>query len=407
MGKINKIIELLIDWEHLEDDDLGLECISLVESPAIGVSWQAFAQQVFVDGLNGEPTNDKEMIDGIVELLNQVEDLENRKAMAEETLKSFVEEGVEFDIVDFMSRIGLPIDDYTEEDAIALINRPDFGETLNFESTVYLDLSKQNFDNAEDFLQGVRALDILGLVDASQEPEIKWRYNGPTSSRAFCQAMLALDKVYTENELIQMGRSIGNGIDLGRDAIRKWHGGPNCRHWFDRVQIVRQGRRSVVTNLGPDPRWGIPMADRPNNGYKLSEINSMKFSADEEQMIVTGPAMKAFQMIPRKDELGNLFRVYFSDETIKKIAQKFLADHKQHMTDINHSMEANEENTLIESWIVEDPKNDKANALGFNPSKGDWYVSYKINNKETWNKIKSGALTGFSIAGQFLEKAQN
>ena len=70
-------------------------------------------------------------------------------------------------------------------------------------------------------------------------------------------------------------------------------------------------------------------------------------------------------------------------------------------------MEASEENTLIESWIVEDPANDKANALGFNPSKGDWYVSYKINNRETWDKIKAGELTGFSIAGQFIEKTQN
>ena len=74
------------------------------------------------------------------------------------------------------------------------------------------------------------------------------------------------------------------------------------------------------------------------------------------------------------------------------------------MTDIDHSMEATEENTLIESWIVEDPQMDKSKALGFNPTKGDWYVSYKINNEETWNKIKAGKLNGFSIAGQFLER---
>lgn len=74
------------------------------------------------------------------------------------------------------------------------------------------------------------------------------------------------------------------------------------------------------------------------------------------------------------------------------------------MTDINHSTEPSEENTLVESWIVEDPEMDKSRAIGFNPSKGDWYVSYKINNKETWKMIKEGKLNGFSIAGQFLER---
>ena len=405
MGKINKIIELLIDWDNLEDDDLGVDIMSLVETPAIGVSWQAFAAEQFVEVLPGESKDDY-ISRCIPALIDEGYDQDQSYAICE---GSFQE-----------------VDGLTEDDAIALINRPDFGETLNFENTVYLDLSKQNFDSASDFLQGVRALDILGLMDATQEPEIKWRYNGPSSSRPFCVAMLALDKVYTMDELKIMGRTIGNGIDSGADAVRKWHGGPHCRHWFDRVQVSRDGSRAVVTNLGPDPEWGIPMASRALAGFRnqaskdradqwyaiqrsygMSEVNSMKFSADEEQMIVTGPAMKAFQMIPRKDDDGNLFHVYFSDETVKKIAQKFLADHKQHMTDINHSMEANEENTLIESWIVEDPDIDKAKALGFNPSKGDWYVSYKINNSETWSKIKDGSLTGFSIAGQFLEKAQN
>ncbi|MCP3698863.1 MAG: hypothetical protein GY920_09970, partial [Aliivibrio sp.] len=30
---------------------------------------------------------------------------------------------------------------------------------------------------------------------------------------------------------------------------------------------------------------------------------------------------------------------------------------------------------------------------------------YKINNKDTWNKIKNGELNGYSIAGNFIEKA--
>ena len=170
MGKINKIIELLIDWDNLEDDDLGVDIMSLVETPAIGVSWQVFAAQQFVEVLPGESKDD----------------------YITRCVPALIDEGYESDQASAICYGSFKeVDGLTEEDAIALINRPDFGERLNFENTIYLDLSKQNFDNQSDFLQGVRALDILGLMDATQEPEIKWRYNGPFSTRPFCAAMLA------------------------------------------------------------------------------------------------------------------------------------------------------------------------------------------------------------------------
>ena len=140
-----------------------------------------------------------------------------------------------------------------------------------------------------------------------------------------------------------------------------------------------------------------------NNAY----FNSHNWSfSEDEQMIVTGPAMIPRQLIARKDDLGNMFHVYFSEETIEKIAKKFLAENKAHNTDINHDGSVVNENTLLESWIISDPKNDKANALGFNLPKGTWMTSYKINNKDTWEKIKAGQLNGFSVEGSFLEILQ-
>jgi len=60
---------------------------------------------------------------------------------------------------------------------------------------------------------------------------------------------------------------------------------------------------------------------------------------------------------------------------------------------------------LLESWIVEDPKMDKSTAMGFKVPAGTWMASYKINDKYTWQKIKNGELNGYSIAGNFIEKA--
>jgi len=48
---------------------------------------------------------------------------------------------------------------------------------------------------------------------------------------------------------------------------------------------------------------------------------------------------------------------------------------------------------------------DKSKAMGFNVPAGSWMASYKINDEETWQKIKEGELQGFSVAGQFIEKA--
>ena len=143
------------------------------------------------------------------------------------------------------------------------------------------------------------------------------------------------------------------------------------------------------------------MEEQPNNGYLMSQWN---FSEDD-QMIITGPAMTPNVMIPRKDAEGNIFHVYFTEETIEKISRRFLKESNHNNTDINHDDNMVEENTLLESWIVEDPEIDKSKKFGFDIPKGTWMVSYKINNEDTWNQIKNKELNGFSITGQFIERA--
>jgi hypothetical protein len=51
--------------------------------------------------------DDKEMVDGVIELLLQVKDLENRKEIAKEIIRDFALEGVSYDYDDFLNRLGL------------------------------------------------------------------------------------------------------------------------------------------------------------------------------------------------------------------------------------------------------------------------------------------------------------
>ena len=51
--------------------------------------------------------NDREMVDGIVDLIIQVDDLEERKKIVERAIETLTEEGVSFDLKDFIRRVGL------------------------------------------------------------------------------------------------------------------------------------------------------------------------------------------------------------------------------------------------------------------------------------------------------------
>jgi len=282
---------------------------------------------------------------------------------------------------------------------------PDFGEILDYNETIEISAADAGFSTVTDVLKGIIGLDILGKKDPKDEGETKYRYSGPTAQRAFCKGMLRLGKVYTYDEIGRMdGLNQGFGEGTGGGSYDKWDwkGGKSCRHYWEQVKLFRDGRKTVVVSEGPvNGRAGRSMEQM---GFKETQMSEWKFS-DDDQMIVTGPAMTPNVLIPRKDTSGNIFHVYFTEDTIEKISRKFIEENKQHTTDINHDDDITSENTLLESWIVTDPEMDKSKSMGFNLPKGSWMVSYKINNEETWNQIKNSELNGFSITGSFIEKA--
>lgn len=126
---------------------------------------------------------------------------------------------------------------------------------------------------------------------------------------------------------------------------------------------------------------------------KQDEIE-VKLSSDERH-ICYGPAL-----IPNKDIYRNNgeqeFYINFTEESITKMSQEFMKDYRQHEVNLQHS-ENVDEVYVCESWLVEDPYKDKANALGFNVPKNTWMVGLKVNNIDTWERVKSGELRGFSV----------
>ena len=295
-------------------------------------------------------------------------------------------------------------EEFEEIQKLILELMDEFGEQVDYENAVYVDTSKTDFENIGDYVKGIVGLDILGRQDLDSEPEIKYRYAGAAPQRNFCKAMMRLQKLYTRQEISEMDSRINTGFRHNREAysIFDYKGGVNCNHYWEELEVYRDGRETVIMSKGRAEGRAGQVASSSNDYWRYP--GTFAFSADDE-MIVTGPAMVPQQLILRKDEMGNPFHVYFSQDTIKKIAKKFFEYNKMNNTDINHDDNITTGNTLLESWIVEDPNMDKSKAMGFEVPKGTWMASYKINDEATWNKIKNGELNGYSIAGNFIEKA--
>lgn len=127
---------------------------------------------------------------------------------------------------------------------------------------------------------------------------------------------------------------------------------------------------------------------------------------DTEKRIVVGAAMIPNQKIVRKDAKGNKYFVFFSEDTVRACMEKYFKMSNQTSGTVEHNYKV-EGVTVVESWIVEDPKMDKSIALGFSElPKGSWMCTYKVDNDEVWEDIKSGKMQGFSVEGFFAAKKE-
>ena len=128
---------------------------------------------------------------------------------------------------------------------------------------------------------------------------------------------------------------------------------------------------------------------------KEDEEKHQVFLESNEKHLVYGAAL-----IPDKDIYRNNgeqeFYINFSKESIEKMSQDFMKEYRQYEVKTDHENVANEV-CVVESWLVADSYKDKSNALGINVPEGTWMVAMKVNNIDTWERIKAGELKGFSV----------
>lgn len=144
--------------------------------------------------------------------------------------------------------------------------------------------------------------------------------------------------------------------------------------------------------------------------FPAVEVDFLKFSkeeqkvlhfADDEKHIITGVALLADTPIYRVSPYGEEYYVKFSKETIKKLIEKYFKYGLGNSVNIEHNDSAFVDGmVMVESYLIDRERNICPVEFNDIPD-GSWIVSYKVNNNDVWEKVKSGEVKGFSVQGLF------
>ena len=220
---------------------------------------------------------------------------------------------------------------------------------------------------------------------------------------------------WSEKKLRQAGEKFGEYVD---DPVQTIVEGIIKQEMFAGLYDTKEDAELAAILIGcegahkMDDKW-MPCASHeemdldvsalPNYTNEVSGSVDYAFAALDEKQMLVGPLMTPNKLIPRLDDNGDKYYVYFTEDTIKKLSYKMMKDKMIDSVNIEHnSSDKVSDAYMVETWLVEDPATDKSRKYGFEPIKGQWFGIYKIDNKKVWDEyIKAGRVKGFSIEGFF------
>jgi len=134
----------------------------------------------------------------------------------------------------------------------------------------------------------------------------------------------------------------------------------------------------------------------------VGEGDLVLMSAQEIKGVFYSPVMIPDLQIQRIDEnTGEKYMVYYDAATVEELMQNYMRQCGNSNTNIEHEQEGIDGVYPVESWIVQDPNNDKSKAIGMPTQKqGTWIMGYKCDSQEVLKQIQDNLLQGLSIEGQ-------
>lgn len=167
------------------------------------------------------------------------------------------------------------------------------------------------------------------------------------------------------------------------------------------------GGLPVFDALVPDDETGmlkISLVDIPAvmsdflvfNAQREVQMYSIQ---DEDKRIVFGVVARAnYPIIRRSPQIGEYY-IVFKPETIRVMAEKYLAESRQNDVSTMHTTDV--EGVQMVQYFIKD------STRGVNPegfadiADGSLFAEFHILNDEVWAAIKAGTYNGFSLEGVF------
>jgi len=137
------------------------------------------------------------------------------------------------------------------------------------------------------------------------------------------------------------------------------------------------------------------------------KVKGMAFGSDKRLMFaddvkyrITAPAMIPMDIYRKSDGDGEYY-VQFTEEVIEQIHTKFMADlRNRDIFNLEHDTEKKVPAYILETWIVDNPKQDKAySTFGIEVPKGTLMVTAQVTDADYFAELVANDQVGFSIEG--------
>jgi len=160
----------------------------------------------------------------------------------------------------------------------------------------------------------------------------------------------------------------------------------------------------VIEDIETDEIFAISLVENPaiESDFIYFNKEEVRFAqVDDEQRTLVGAILIPNKRILRIDGEGNPYEVFFTKETVKRLAENYLMKKYTDSATIEHGDKKVKGVHLVQSWI-KDSKLDKSNHYGLGLPEGSWVGMFKITDDKIWNDyVKSGRVKGLSIEGLF------
>lgn len=122
--------------------------------------------------------------------------------------------------------------------------------------------------------------------------------------------------------------------------------------------------------------------------------------ADEDRHLVFGVVMRADFPIYRYDEDYGGYYIIYKAETIRRMAQKYLAEGRQNNVDLMHDGNEVKGVEMVQAFLKDTAKG--VAPAGFEDiADGSLFAEFHIDDPDIWSQVKDGTFKGFSLEGIF------